>query len=205
MELNKYHRYINLLQRPDRNILCRNELVGIGINEPKRYNAYKTTNGIVGCGLSHLSVLKEAMARDDPYILVCEDDVVFTNPTSIRQKINNLLAGSDWDVLLLGGNMFKPFTDYNEDAYRIRRCFTTTAYIVKKHYYSTLIKCWEDGLRKLIETGDRNYSLDCVWFPLQEKDTWLLIKPLQVHQRTGYSNIEKQITDYKDLMLSVKE
>ena len=101
MNLNKYHRYINLRDRPDRDILCKDQLRQIGITEPKRFNAFKTKSGIIGCGMSHLSVIQDAKNNNFPYILVCEDDVVFKDPELILQKIHNL-KDEPWDVLLLG-------------------------------------------------------------------------------------------------------
>jgi GR25 family glycosyltransferase involved in LPS biosynthesis len=204
MNLNEYHRYINLRSRPDRDILCKEQLKGIGISEPKRYNAFKTKDGIIGCGMSHLSVLQEAKDNNYPYILICEDDVVFKDHYKMLEKIDNL-KNDDWDVLLLGGNMFSPYSEYSDDAYRIHRCFTTTAYIVRNHYYDKLIDTWQPSLQKLVKTGNRDYSLDVAWFPLQERDKWLLIRPLQVYQRPDKSDIENRITDYRHLMLSEKK
>jgi len=204
MNLNQYHRYINLRCRPEKDILCKNELSKIGISDPKRYNAFKTKDGIVGCGMSHLSVIQDAKNNNYPYILVCEDDVVFKNPEQIVEKINNL-KDEDWDVLLLGGNMFQPYSIHSDDAFKIGRCFTTTAYIVKNHYYDTLIKCWQPALQSLIKTNNRDYSLDVVWHKLQERDKWLLIRPLQVYQRPGPSDIEQRLTDYRSLMLVEKK
>lgn len=204
MNLNEYHRYINLRCRPDRDILCKNELIGIGIREPKRYNAFKTKDGIIGCGMSHLSVLQEAKDNKYPYILICEDDVVFKDHYKMLEKIDNL-KDDDWDVLLLGGNMFAPYSIHSEDAYRIHKCFCATAYIVRQHYYDTLINTWQSDLQKLVQTGNRDYSLDVSWFPLQQRDKWLLIRPLQVYQRPGISDIENKLTDYRCLMLSEKK
>lgn len=120
------------------------------------------------------------------------------------EKIDNL-KDDDWDVLLLGGNMFAPYSIHSDDAYRIHKCFTTTAYIVREHYYDTLINTWQSDLQKLVETGNRDYSLDISWFPLQQRDKWLLIRPLQVYQRPGISDIENKLTDYRCLMLTEKK
>ena len=203
MDLNKFHKYINLRCRPDRDTLCKDQLSQIGITEPKRYNAFKTKDGIIGCGMSHLSVLQEAKEKGYPYILICEDDVVFKDPDMLVKKISSLKMAS-WDVLLLGGNMFYPFSNHSNDAYKVSKCFTTTAYIVREHYYDTLINCWQPALQKMVQTGNRDYSLDVVWHKLQRQDNWLLVKPLQVYQRAGQSDIENKITDYKHLMLSEK-
>tara|TARA_R110000744_G_scaffold30667_2_gene72454 strand:- start:1607 stop:2230 length:624 start_codon:yes stop_codon:yes gene_type:complete len=206
MELNKFHRYINLDCRPDRDTLCKDQLSQIGIDSPKRFSAYETTDGIIGCGMSHLTILKMAKDNNYPYILVCEDDVVFCSPEILKNKIA-VLQNDEWDMLLLGGNIdcFVAPIHHSGDAFRIHKCFTTTAYIIREHYYDTLIECWETALKKLVkDKKNTNYFLDVAWFPLQQRDTWLLVKPLQVHQRAGYSNIEKRHTDYKDLMLSTK-
>jgi len=203
MNLNEYHRYINLRCRPDRDILCKNELKDIGISEPKRYNAFKTKDGIIGCGMSHLSVLQEAKDKKYPYILILEDDVVFKDHYKMLEKIDNL-KDDDWDVLLLGGNMFAPYSIHSDDAYRIHKCFCATAYIVREHYYDTLINTWQSNLQKLVKTGNRDYCLDVCWFPLQQRDKWLLIRPLQVYQRPDKSDIENKFVDYRHLMLSEK-
>lgn len=204
MNLNRYHRYINLRDRPDRDILCKEELKSIGISNPQRYNAFKTKDGIIGCGMSHLSVLQIAKDNKMPYILICEDDVVFKDHMKMLEKLDNL-KNEVWDVILLGGNMFQPYSIHSDDAYRIHKCFTTTAYIVREHYYDKLIECWQPALQQLVKTGNREYSLDVVWHKLQEEDNWLLIRPLQVYQRPGQSDIENRNTDYRHLMLSEKK
>jgi GR25 family glycosyltransferase involved in LPS biosynthesis len=206
MELTKFHRYINLDCRPDRDILCQDQLKQIGIKEPHKFSAFKTTEGIVGCGMSHLTVLKMAREKNFPYILVCEDDIVFKSPELFKRKLHKL-EKDNWDVLLLGGNMdcFVPLIEHSSDAYRILKAFTTTGYIVRQHYYDTLIECWENALKNLVrEKNNRNYFLDVAWFPLQRRDIWLIVRPLQVYQREGYSDIEKEHTNYKHLMLSTK-
>jgi len=203
MNLNQYHRYINLKDRVDRDILCKDQLRQIGISKPKRFNAFKTKDGAIGCFMSHLSIIQDAKNNSYPYILVCEDDVVFKDHYKMLEKIDNM-KDDDWDVLLLGGNMFAPYSIHSEDAYRIHKCFCGTAYIVRQHYYDTLINTWQPDLAELVKTGSRDYALDVSWFPLQQRDKWLLIRPLQVYQRPDYSNIEKRDVDYTDLMLSEK-
>ena len=101
--------------------------------------------------------------------------------------------------------MFAPYSSHSEDAYRIHKCFCGTAYIVREHYYDTLINTWQPDLAELVKTGNRNYVLDVSWFPLQQRDKWLLIRPLQVYQRPGQSDIENRLTDYRHLMLTEKK
>jgi len=41
------------------------------------------------------------------------------------------------------------------------------------------------------------------WFVLQRSSNWYLITPPTVIQREDYSDIEKKLTNYKDMMLDL--
>mgnify|MGYP003388944313 CR=1 FL=1 len=195
--------YINLEHRNDRKEETLNELSKFGIHNPIRLDAIKDNVGAIGCTKSHLKILKEARKNNYPYITIFEDDVEFLNPNETNQKLNNIINSNiEWDVILLGGNNYEPYHRINEDCIRVENCQTTTSYIVKKDYYDTLISHWEEGLQKLIETKDEpKYALDQYWKLLQKKDNFLLIIPLNVIQRDGYSDIVKQDVSYKEWML----
>ena len=68
--------YINLEHRLDRFIEINAELSNMGL-EAERFNAISHSKGIVGCGYSHLEVLKLAKSRGYKNILILEDDFVF--------------------------------------------------------------------------------------------------------------------------------
>jgi len=95
----------------------------------------------------------------------------------------------------------------NEDIYKITKSFTTTGYIVKKHYYHTLINNFKNGLELLLRNihllneNVNPHALDVNWMKLQAKDNWLIIMPRTITQRPIYSDIEKRYTDYNHLML----
>ncbi len=200
MDLNKYHYYINLDSRPDRRFVCEEELKKIGIDKPNRFPAIKTKQGIVGCGMSHLQVIMNAKKQNYPYVAIFEDDVLFKDPQETLEKINRLYM-HEWDVLMLSGNSFKPYTPYNEDAIQVKRCYTTGAYIVRKHFYDKLIENLNTGLKLLITTQNRNnYSLDVYWMKLQQEFKFFLIRPLKVIQRPGHSDIENEKVNYTNLM-----
>ena len=80
------HYYINLEHRIDRKISTINELKKIGIKEPNRFNAIKNDNGLIGCCMSHLEVLKLAKKKDWDYVTVFEDDVEFLKPEETLKK-----------------------------------------------------------------------------------------------------------------------
>lgn len=201
MDIFKNHFYINLDRREDRNNNTIRQLKKIGIDNPNRFKAIENDMGIVGCGLSHIKVIQKAKELGWDHIVVFEDDIDIIEPRLLKIKVKNLM-NKEWDVLMLGGNNFKPFTVIDKDCIKVNKCFTTTAYIIKSHYYDTWIDNLKEGVKKLMETGDRQYSLDLYNHSLQRKDNWLLLTPICIIQKKMYSDIENKRVDYQDLMLN---
>jgi len=198
------HFYINLDCRNDRMVHCENELKKIGLERPCRFSAVKTKHGIVGCGISHLRCIEQAKKENLPFITIFEDDIVISKPNQLKNIVNRILkSGVDWDVLLLGGNAFKPHKEEHDDYVVVNRCYCGTGYIVKAHFYDKMIENIRDGLTKIMETGNRDFSWDCYWIQLQEKHKFLLVNPLSVYQKPDYSDIENKEVNYKDLMLNL--
>ena len=68
--------FINLEKRQDRLLEIKNELDTFNL-QYERFNAIENECGIVGCGYSHLAVLKIAKERNYKNILILEDDFYF--------------------------------------------------------------------------------------------------------------------------------
>lgn len=199
--------YINLLERTDRKELVENELNELGW-EYERFNAIKNEIGCIGCSMGHLKLIKMAKEKDLDYIVVLEDDIQFMKKSWYNDKITKIINSDfNFDVFLLGGNLRPPLYKINEDIYKITKSFAGHGYIVKKHYYDTLINNLKNGLELLLRNphlakADYNpYALDVYWFELQEKDNWFIIIPRTITQRPTYSDIEQRHTDYNHLML----
>jgi hypothetical protein len=200
------HFYINLDERNDRLVACEAELKKIGLDRPCRFSAIKTKQGIVGCGMSHLTCIETAKKDNLPYVCIFEDDIVISKPNKLRNQVNRILeSGVEWDVLCLGGNAFKPHKEVGDDYVIVNRMYCGTAYIVKQHYYDTMIDNIRDGLSKLVATGNRDFSWDAHWIQLQQQDRFLLVSPPTVYQRADYSDIENKNVDYKNLMLEINK
>jgi len=198
------HFYINLDERNDRMVACELELKKIGLDRPCRFSAIKTKQGIVGCGMSHLTCIETAKKDNLPYVCIFEDDIVISKPNKLRNQVNRILeSGVEWDVLCLGGNAFKPHKEVGDDYVIVNRMYCGTAYIVKQQYYDTMIDNIRDGLSKLVATGNRDFSWDAHWIQLQQQDRFLLVSPPTVYQRADYSDIENKNVDYKNLMLQI--
>ena len=197
----KNHIYINLQSRKDRDINTQNEIKKLGV-KPNHFPAIKCRSGIVGCALSHIKVIEIAKEKGLPYLCVFEDDIVIIDEIELMSKVDKLWSnGKDWDVLMLGGNNFKPFIEY-DDYIKVNKCFTTTAYIIKSHYYDTWLMNLRKGVSMLMTTENRIFSLDMYNHELQRRDKWFLITPIQIYQRPDYSDIENRDVNYKNIMMN---
>jgi hypothetical protein len=109
-----------------------------------------------------------------------------------------------WDVLMVAGNNWSPYERITEYCLRVRNCFSAAGYIVKRHYYDTLISNFREGLALFMRNPSlsRIYSLDVYWRKLQIRDKWFLLIPQTVDQwNNNYSDIEKRVVSYSNLML----
>ena len=76
MEFLNFVVFINLEKRKDRLAEISKEMDKMQI-QATRFNAVEKNTGIVGCGLSHLAVLKLAKDNNWPHVLILEDDFTF--------------------------------------------------------------------------------------------------------------------------------
>lgn len=201
----KHAMYINLESRPDRKAHVENQLKTIGI-PAHRFNAIKLANGALGCSMSHLKCLQIAKEQKWDHVLVCEDDITFMSPALFTRQLNKFLEKQEkWDVVLIAGNNMPPYKVVDDYCVQVTRCQTTTGYLVKSHYYDTLINNIKTGMNMLVRnpTLHKVYAVDKFWFLLQDKDLWFLITPLSVVQREDYSDIEKRRTNYTKNMVDL--
>lgn len=199
----KHTLYINLSSRVDRKQHVENELAKICVPY-ERFNAIKLPNGALGCSMSHLKCLQIAKEKKWSHVFICEDDIQFLDPELFKKKLDTFLKShtDDWDVLLVAGNNMPPYIPIDDSCVQVKQCQTTTGYIVKQHYYDTLIANFKLGIQGLMREPHKHviYAIDKYWFFLQQQDRWFLIVPLTVVQRTDYSDIEKKMVNYKRIM-----
>lgn len=198
--------YINLESRPDRRDHVERHLTEVGI-AARRFNAVPMRNGAIGCSMSHLKCLKMAKEQGWPHVLIVEDDILFLDPPLFRRQFGAFLADDsiEWDVVLIAGNNVPPFERRAEYCVKVSQCQTTTGYMVKCHYFDTLIQNIREGVERLLKEPEAQAvcAIDKNWFPLQQRDAWYLITPLTVTQREDFSDIEQKVTNYTSVMLDL--
>ena len=195
--------YINLEHRVDRKEHVENQLKLIGL-KGQRFNAIKMENGAVGCSMSHLKLLQQALTLGLDHIFIVEDDIEFLDPELFKTQLDCFLKirDSKWDVVLLAGNNMPPYEKVDDTCVKVTRCQTTTGYLVNGHYIEKLMNNVKMGLTNLLREPKNHaqYAIDKHWFALQSVDNWFLITPLTVVQREDYSDIEKKVINYQEAM-----
>ena len=196
--------YINLDSRKDRKKLIEHEFQQIPpFVNLTRFSAVKMKNkGGLGCSLSHISVLEDAMRKKLPFIVIIEDDFEFTiQPVNAIRNILIALSHlrDDWDVLLLSTSKYNlKKTKVNSILSSVQEAQTTGAYIVNSRYYSTLLDNFKEGADKLAADYSQyeKLAIDQYWKKLQPKDKWFLIEPLIAKQRESFSDIGNVVVKY---------
>ena len=204
----KHAFYINLEHRVDRKNQVEEELKTIGI-KAERFNAIKMEDGAIGCSMSHLKLLQDAVNNKLDHILILEDDITFLQPEVFKTQLNKFfeLHGNNWDVILLAGNNMPPYKTIDDTCIQVSRCQTTTGYLVNGHYIKVLMQNVKLGLTNLISKPSEHskFAIDKFWFVLQGASKWFLITPLTVVQREGYSDIEKRVISYENIMRDINK
>jgi GR25 family glycosyltransferase involved in LPS biosynthesis len=205
-DLLKHVLYINLDIRPDRLKHVQNEMNKMLV-VGERVAGIKMPHGAVGCTLSHIKCLELAKERGWPHVFICEDDILFTNPELLKENLLKFSENKeiDWDVVIIGGNNCPPYERIADYCIKVSNNQTTTGYIVKAHYYDTLIQNFKESAKRLMRepTKQKQYALDIYWKSLQKTDKWYMITPPTVVQTEDYSDIEGRRVNYSGLMLDL--
>lgn len=181
--------YINLEKRTDRRVEMEKELQTLGLSG-ERFQAIHRTPGILGCGLSHLEVLKRARDENWPNVLIFEDDFqLIVDPAVFHQTLETFFTEiKDWDVLMLAYSLEKS-KPYNETFGYITEATTASGYLVNQHFYPLLIPVLEEAMRNLERTGEHwHYANDQCWKKLQPKAQWFYTMTRLGIQRASYSD-----------------
>ena len=182
--------YINLDHRTDRNEHMK-RITSVFPNV-MRLPALQHEKGYIGCALSHISVLKIAIQCGWKNLLVLEDDVEWNE--TINYNLLNMLVSRPYDVILLGGGS----VIFDRNTYKVTSAQCASSYLVHHTYFNTMLSTFEEALRGLIETNNAyHYAIDMFWKRLQPNDNWYFVSPCILYQKPDYSDIEKNVVDYR--------
>ena len=178
--------YINLEKRKDRKEHIENEFKDF--ENVERIEAVDTsdTSGYFGCVLSHIKALERAKEKDYDEVIICEDDFEWIN------KDKFIYPDFEFDVCMVSGKINnKEVIDCNYN--RVLDGRHTDCYIIKKHFYDTLIDEFKNSHEKLKQKFALENYIDVHWVQLQKKSKFITPSLKIGRQMEGYSDIRKQI------------
>lgn len=196
--------YINLNKRSDRKDEIENELTQYDLlDKSERYEAiYTPHSGIVGCGYSHLNVLKLAKERNYQNVLILEDDFTFVvSKDEVEESLSAFFDSiPDYDVCMISYIVQKSQPIPNNTLVgKVLDGQTASGYIVNNKYLDSLIQLYEWAIPLLEKTNEHwNYANDHVWKKLQSKDNWYYLLKRLGKQRDGYSDNKMAIVTMND-------
>lgn len=104
----------------------------------KKEGSKITSIGALGCIMSHINVIRNAIKNQYKSILILEDDIVPLKSFDY----NKIQTPADWDILYLGSsqhNFIEQQQDKHETYYIAKKSRGTFAYIVKNHMFNKLL------------------------------------------------------------------
>jgi len=198
--------YINLDHRHDRRDLMTQFFKTAEVPDEKvqRIPAVCTPhNGMIGCAKSHIAALELAKLNKWKAVLITEDDLEWVDFDENYKRLEELVSTQTWDVCMLTGLFMKTAPP------KIIAAIYSNAYIVKEHYYDTLIQNMKEGLRLKEETLRKEkyswlkptlhplykhiYNIDVYWIQLQLRDNWIGVMPQICKQVESYSDINTKV------------
>jgi len=176
---------VNLDRRTDRLKEFIEQMDSVGLPF-QRFSAIETKPGVVGCGMSHLSILKDARRLGLKNVLIFEDDFNFKNPEIFWSRISEFFAKNiEFDVLMLAYAIQKS-EPYSEGLLKVLEAQTASAYVVNESFYDKLIAVNEEAVSLLSSTGQHwKYAVDQAWKKLQPNACWFAVEPRLGYQRAS--------------------
>lgn len=192
--------YINLDFRQDRKAELESEIEKMGLTEKlERFSAFNMPGKqSVGCGMSHIAVLKMARERGYKNVLILEDDFMFVvDKTTLENSLTNLFDNVDFDVCMCSYLLNNSEASEWPFLKKVLAAQTTAGYIIHHTFYDKLIDLYEWAMPILDNTGEHwIYAVDQIWKRLQPESKWYCFTDRIGKQRPGYSDISCKYADY---------
>lgn len=198
--------YINLKRRTDRNEHILKELKRYDIPQEKieRFEAVEHEKGALGCGLSHLEVMKKFRDSGDKVWCIFEDDHYFTQPREVCDDyVKDFIENENFDVFLGCTARLRGNPVLGDKFIRAYKSNTTSFYIVKKNVVEGFIASNKQSIRSMrrdIKDKKAGIPIDVMWFNLM--NIFFFIAPTKVlgAQLDGHSDILNKNKNYGSII-----
>jgi hypothetical protein len=202
----EYVYYINLEHRTDRRAQMEDWLESSGwlTNKITRIEAVSVPGrGHLGCTASHINTLLTFLDSPHNLCVVLEDDFEPCCVETFWHDVEEACRkAAPFDILMLANNMLIADATDKEGIMKVKKCFTSSGYIITREFAPRLIQNMYDGLQ-LAQAFERehltkanDFCLDVHWEKLMPESQWLAIVPALGKQRDGFSDIQGHFVSY---------
>jgi GR25 family glycosyltransferase involved in LPS biosynthesis len=206
--------YINLDHRTDRQLEMEDwlEQSGVPSNKVTRISAFHTPptgeytcneSGYFGCVQSHIKALETFMQSEYTTCIIFEDDYTPLDTKTYWNSIGQVFKDTiPFDVLLCAYNKLECEPGPTDYLRKVTHSLSTSGYILTRDFAPTLLKNFEEGLKKLIDeykktqTINHRYVLDNYWMNLMPLSKWYCFYPRLGIQRKSHSDILDRYVEY---------
>jgi GR25 family glycosyltransferase involved in LPS biosynthesis len=189
MKLTAY--IINLKHRTDRYNHIITELSKLDISNFNIIDAIKHDVPWKGCFFSHIKCIQHAKNNNLPYVLILEDDCIFTDDAQTH-LINALteLQNLDWDMFFLGANLQKPTSRVTDSLLKLSGAWAAHAYIVHSRLYDMILNF----------TAEK--EIDVYYNDLMVNYNVYMCDPMIAYQLPSHSDLQDGFRDYNQAMFN---
>jgi GR25 family glycosyltransferase involved in LPS biosynthesis len=179
---------INLKHRTDRYDHMVTEIKKLPIS-------YEFVDGIIDetktCFQSQKKCIQLAKENNLPYVLVLEDDAVFTEDAAyILQKTFAEIQTMHWDMFFLGANLQAHADQISNSILKLNGAFAAHAYIVREHFYDTILNL------------PNTCEMDVHYNDLMLKHDVYMCDPMIAYQLPSHSDLQDGYRDYNQAMFN---
>jgi GR25 family glycosyltransferase involved in LPS biosynthesis len=179
---------INLKHRTDRYEHMVNEMKKLPIS-------YEFVEGIIDdtktCFQSQKKCIQLAKENNLPYVLVLEDDAVFTdNVIEILQNTFSEIQTLQWDMFFLGANLQAPASRISNNILKLNGSYAAHAYMIHERFYDTIL-----NLPHVCE-------MDVHYHDLMPTHNIYMCDPMIAYQLPSHSDLQDGYRDYNQAMFN---
>lgn len=200
---------INLDRRTDRWEECEKIFTKHGLiverfsatdgNETPYNLGYPYDNELAGA-ISHTKVIEKAKELKLKNVLILEDDVDFIdNLTKMFSEIYTQIP-NNWDGLLFGGNHVGGGSLVSNNIMKVNRSYALHCYALNNKVFNETIDYMNGRIQNVIDNGKdvirQSVAADYFMADLHRINNWYCFRPHLAWQRSGFSDIQKNVMDY---------
>jgi glycosyl transferase family 25 len=182
---------INLKHRIDRREHIIKQLTDLDITDFEVVDAVRHDIPWKGCFKSHLKCIQYAKDIQLPYILILEDDCIFTTDAKfLLTEVLNELHQLDWDMFFLGCNLQNPAYKISNHILKITGGWTAHAYMVHSKIYDMILNFSDEK------------EIDVYYTELMKTHNVYMCDPMIAYQLPSHSDLQHGYRDYNQAMFN---